>query len=154
MSACGLCDGTGSPGPYRDDAVCPKCNGSGVLNEQRAVYVVDWDGTCVEEVWPGMGDWLPGAVESLRWLQSRGKTVIYSLRCHLFEEDDVTRREPYDVDFEVNRIRLKLDRAGLEDIEIYPPNRGKPPGKFYIDDRGVHFNGDWDAVLKEVQERE
>lgn len=26
---CRLCDGTGSPGPYRDDEVCPSCVGEG-----------------------------------------------------------------------------------------------------------------------------
>ena len=56
------------------------------------MFVVDWDGTCVEEVWPGMGDWLPGAVEALRAMSAVGKTVIYSLRCHYYEEDDFTPR--------------------------------------------------------------
>lgn len=119
----------------------------------RAVYVVDWDGTCVAEEWPGMGDWLPGAIDALKVLSSRGKTVVYSLRCHLYEVDDATPRDPADVAFEVGRMREKLDAAGLHDIEIYPPDRGKPPGKVYIDDRAVHFSNDWGVVLKEVTDR-
>lgn len=123
----------------------------------RAVYVVDWDGTCVEEVWPGMGDWLPGAVDALRELSSRGKTVIYSLRTHNYEVDDVTPRRPVDQVDETLAIRRMLDEAGLHDIEVYPNGRGKPPGKFYIDDRAVVFSGDpdgWERVLDEITERE
>ena len=117
----------------------------------RAVFVVDWDGTCVEEVWPGMGDWLPGAVESLREMRAIGKTVIYSLRCHLYEMDDVTPRPAEDVEEHVQLIRQKLDAAGLNDIEVYPPDRGKPPGKFYVDDRAVRFTGDWREVMEVIR---
>lgn len=117
------------------------------------MFVVDWDGTCVEEVWPGMGDWLPGAVDALRWMSSVGKTVIYSLRCSEYEVDDVTPRNPADVRWEQGRIRSKLIAAGLHKVEVYPNGRGKPPGKFYVDDRGVRFEGDWQPVLEFIQSR-
>ena len=119
----------------------------------RPVFCVDWDGTGVEEVWPGMGDWLPGAPEALRLLSLMGKTVIYSLRCHLFEMDDETPRPRCDVAAEVFAIRRKLDDAGLHDIDVYPPSRGKPPAEFYIDDRAVRFDGDWRATMSEVTAR-
>lgn len=39
---CGLCAGTGSPGPYRDDAVCPQCAGSGnVVADTESEPIVD-----------------------------------------------------------------------------------------------------------------
>jgi len=101
-----------------------------------------------------MGDWLPGAVDALRVLSSLGKTVIYSLRCHLYEIDDVTPRRPEDVQFEVDRVRAKLDAAGLTDIEIYPPDKGKPPGRYYIDDRGVRFAGSWRPILQFIESAE
>ena len=119
----------------------------------RPVFCVDWDGTCVEEVWPGMGDWLPGAVEALREMTGIGKTVIYSLRCHLYEMDDETPRALHRVSDEVFAIRRKLDEAGLHDIDVYPPSRGKPPAEFYIDDRAVRFDGDWRATMSEVTAR-
>lgn len=120
---------------------------------RRAVYVVDWDGTCVDEVWPGMGDWLPGAVEALRELSSKGKTVIWSLRCSEYEEDDRTLRPVGAALAEANGIRRMLDAAGLENVEVYANGRGKPPGRFYIDDRAIHFKS-WDQALTEVEVRE
>jgi hypothetical protein len=117
----------------------------------RAVFVVDWDGTCVNEVWPGMGDWLPGAIDALREMSALGKTVIWSLRCHLYEMDDVTLRPTCDVDREVAAIRAMLDAEGLHDVEVYPPDRGKPPGRFYVDDRAVRFTGDWREVMEVIR---
>jgi len=120
----------------------------------RAKYVVDWDGTCVEECWPEQGDWLPGAVEALRQMADDGPVVIYSLRCHLYEMDDCTPRSRDAVAESVRGIRKKLDAAGLHDVRVYPPDRGKPPGKYYIDDRAVEYNGDWTEVLAVVAVRE
>lgn len=120
----------------------------------RAKYVVDWDGTCVEECWPEQGDWLPGAIDALRTLADDGPVVIYSLRCHLYEMDDVTRRPECDVLASHDGIRQKLDAAGLHDVRVYPPNRGKPPGKYYIDDRAVHYDGSWSRVLALIGARE
>lgn len=128
---------------------------------ERAVYVVDWDDTCVEEYdengnryWPKMGPWKPGAVEALRLLANRGKTVIYSLRCHLYEMDDVTPRSGLDWTDQVLGIRRMLEAADLHDIAVYPPNRGKPPGEFYIDDKAVRFRGRWSGVIEEIVIRE
>lgn len=120
----------------------------------RAMFVVDWDGTCVEETWPECGAWLPGAVDSLRYLSGIGKTVIYSLRCHEYEVDDVTRRPRGAVYLEQLKIRIMLNQAGLHDIDVYPNNRGKPPGLYYIDDRGVRFRGNWEETIEEIQGRE
>lgn len=129
-----------------------------MTHPNRAVYVVDWDNTCVAEEWPGMGDWLPGAVEGLRTLSAKGKTVIYSLRCHRYEVDDITPRSLIDVTFEFQRIRAKLDDAGLTGVEVYPNGRGKPPGKFYIDDRAIRFipkdDFGWTAVLAAIDDIE
>jgi hypothetical protein len=118
-----------------------------------AKYVVDWDGTCVSEEWPGMGEWLPGAVEALKKLHADGGVVICTLRTHYYEPGDRIRRPPEAQEFEVARIRAKLDAAGLQDIPIYPNDRGKAPGKYYIDDRAIQFNphkGGWRDVLRRV----
>lgn len=120
---------------------------------ERTKYVVDWDGTCVEERWPDMGDWLPGAIESLHALVADGKTVIYSLRCSEYELDDVTLRPEGAAAAEAQRIRNMLDAAGLQSIEIFPNDRGKPHGKYYIDDRAV-AHGSWYATMSYIVGKE
>ena len=122
-------------------------------NPERPMFVVDWDGTCVYEEWPGMGDWLPGAVHSLNELAKMGTTVIYSVRCSLTELDATTPRDPEAVKFETDRVRAKLDSAGLQHIGIYPPDRGKPAGKYFIDDRAVRFT-DWSNAMISIYREE
>lgn len=115
------------------------------------MFVVDWDGTCVKEQWPGMGDWLPGAVFALKEMSAVGKTVIYSLRCHYYEKDDETLRPDGAPEAEAAAIRAMLDEAGLYNVEVYPNGRGKPPGEFYIDDRAIRFTN-WSDALAQMRE--
>jgi hypothetical protein len=118
----------------------------GPLRHGRYTYAIDWDGTCVEEIWPGMGDWLPGAAEALQQLSSEASVCIYSLRLSPYELDGITLRPHGASQFEYNRIREKLNSAGLEAIDIYPPWRGKPAADYLIDDR-AGFDGDWRRFL-------
>lgn len=114
----------------------------------RPVYVVDWDGTCVEEIWPDMGDWLPGAIDSLHELASRGKTVVYSTRLNVMEYGHDEIRPSTIVETETQLMREMLDQAGLRHVDIYPSNLGKPPGEFYIDDKALSFSGNWTTTME------
>ena len=123
------------------------------LPRERPDFVVDWDGTCVEEKWPEQGDWLPGAAASLRLLAELGTVVVYSLRCSPLEYEIDSLRPRVAVEIERRGIRKKLDEAGLHDVILWPNHLGKPPGQFYIDDRGVTFRGDWGEVMGEIRRR-
>lgn len=110
-------------------------------------FAVDWDATCVAlKPFPDMGDWLPGAPEALHALCRVGTPVIYSCRVAEFEQDESTPRDPTE---EVDKIRAKLREHGLESLEIWTRTY-KPPAAAYIDDKGVHFDGDWNATLERV----
>lgn len=120
----------------------------------RARFAVDWDDTCVAEFrpdgtrwWPEIGPWLPGAVDALRELSSMGLTVVYTMRNHLYELDDQTRRTWEEVQAQEDGIRTMLSDARLYDVVVYPPDRGKPPAEYIIDDKGVRFAGSWRPVL-------
>lgn len=111
---------------------------------------IDWDGTCVEHAYPAMGDWLPGAVEALQHLDDEGwNIVIFSCRVAPLKPDE---RTPSDFEAEVNQIKQMLSDVGLRHVEVWLRNY-KPPASFYVDDRAVHFGGDWDAVVVEIDRR-
>lgn len=120
---------------------------------QRPVFCVDWDGVCVEEKWPEMGDWLVGAIHGLRWLAERGKTVVYSARCNRLEYDGYTPRPAGAAEAEEAKIRAMLVEAGLPDVEVYPAGLGKPPARYYIDDRAVEHIS-WINTLSRIACRE
>lgn len=123
---------------------------------KRGRVAVDWDGTCVEDnTWPGMGDWLPGAVDALRRLaEIYDEVVIWTLRTAPFEIDEKTPRDPMD---QVAAIRGMLVRARLPlNVTIWT-RPYKPPAEFYIDNRALRFEGMWGATLVElnyIRERE
>jgi hypothetical protein len=99
------------------------------------LYVaLDWDGTLAQSVFPECGDLLPGAVEFVKRLQRRGFTVvIHSCRAGYLRD----------------AIQNKLDEAGLRNVEI---SVEKPQAVAYVDDRGVRFQGDFEAAFDAVLE--
>lgn len=113
------------------------------------MFAVDWDGTCVEAVWPELGDWLPGAVDGLRRLDAIGKVVIHTCRVAPWEFDARSEwrlwRDPRETQSEIDGVRRMLDEQGLGHIEVWTRDF-KPPALVYIDDRGYRFDGDWDAA--------
>lgn len=91
---------------------------------------VDWDSTCVD----GDGEWLPGALDGLRWLRrAKHKVVIHSARANY----DMGRSE----------IESKLARHQLP-FAVKP----KPDADLYVDDKALRFER-WPQVIKEVRKR-
>ena len=75
---------------------------------------------------------MPGALEALRQLKQDGWFVVICTARH-FNHWATTR------DW--------LDRHGFEyDQIVY----GKPPARFYIDDRAIPFGGDWSEVRERL----
>lgn len=125
------------------------------VNGKHAV-AIDWDGVCVQEIWPREGDWLPGAQEGLRALAEQYDVYIWTTRIVGREYEDwhqVVAQEK--VDKQIAYVRRMLDDAGLSDVHIfvgYPDHGvGKLSAKAYVDDRAIRFEGDWDAIVEAVQ---
>lgn len=89
---------------------------------------MDWDGTLVDE----NQDWLPGALDALRWLKrSKHKVIIHSCRANY----KIGRQE----------IETKLAKHLLPFMVA-----GKPEADLYVDNRGLRFTR-WPEVIKEVR---
>lgn len=112
---------------------------------------VDWDSTLATEVWPGIGDWLPGAVDALKLLSRLyDEVVIFTLRVAPVDVDEVTPRDPYD---QVVAIGKMLTEAGIP-LNVYIWDKPyKPPCEFFIDDRNIPFSGDWTNTLAHLAVR-
>jgi hypothetical protein len=121
----------------------------------KPVIAVDWDGTCVESVWPKKGDWLPGAKKALKRLTRDYTVNIWTTRIvgvNFFNLNEVLPREL--VEKEIAYIRGMLDDAGLQEVEIFETYPHGVPGKLgavaYIDDKAVRFDGNWPRTLRQL----
>jgi hypothetical protein len=116
---------------------------------------VDFDGTLVEKAWPGMGDWLPGAVEAMKALHEAGHTIfLYSARLSGLWPDGAERK-PAEVVIATQEVREKLDAAGLDFISIWT-GEGKPHWDLLIDDKALYFPGrpgSWRKLVPVVLKR-
>lgn len=104
----------------------------------------------MEEKWPGMGDWLPGAVDALRELSRIGQVRIHTCRIAPVEPDEYTPRPAHLVKAEIDGIRKMLDEQGLHAVEIHD-KPWKPPASEYIDNKGRRYSGrpgSWKALTK------
>lgn len=121
-----------------------------ITKDAAARIAVDWDGTCVEGVWPKKnGDWLPGATEALHKMLADGwRVVIHSSRLSPVLPGG-RKRTPGALSREVRVMRKKLDRAGLEAVDIWMLPY-KPPARYYIDDHAIRFT-DWKSVMQQVR---
>jgi hydroxymethylpyrimidine pyrophosphatase-like HAD family hydrolase len=114
------------------------------------VIGVDFDGTIVREAYPDIGEPLPGALETLRWLNSRGvKIILYTMRDH--KEDRDTLQEALDY--------LKENGVMLWAVNYNPDqekwsNSRKVFCDHYLDDRNIgtplDSNGSVDWVRMKV----
>lgn len=121
----------------------------------KPVIAVDWDGTCVENVWPDEGDWLPGAQKALRKLAAKYTVMIWSTRIVGVSYRDWNVHLPMaKVWSEIDYIRRMLDEAGLQDIGIFESYPDNTPGKLsavaYIDDKAIRFEGNWPKTLRQL----
>lgn len=118
-----------------------------LINRRR--IAVDWDGTCiVDHTWPEMGDWLPGAKEALyRLAHIYDEVVIHTLRVAPVALDERTYRDPLD---QIDAIAVMLEEARMPWNVYVWTKPYKPPAEFYVDDRAIRFEGDWDAVLAKI----
>lgn len=116
---------------------------------RQDTIVVDLDGTLLEDRYPELGEWLPGAKEALHAFLKAGYAVsIFSCRFHSNDAHTWEPRKPEEVDASLRAVREKLNAAGLQRVAIILTN--KPPARWYIDDRAVAFKGNWRKIVRKI----
>ena len=115
--------------------------------------VLDWDGTMVEQAWPGMGDWMPGAIKACERMHAAGlKLIVFSARLSPFDPFTFAERDPAIVAAEFQKVRDMLDRAGLHYVDIWMLP-GKPGASVYVDDKAERYSGTeraWDRLTEKI----
>lgn len=93
---------------------------------------VDLDRTLVDG-----NDWLPGAVDALRWIARRHEVTIHTCRANYQEG--------------ILSVYGLLADAGLKHPKVTVWSApGKPDADVYIDDKALRFRGDWDETIREL----
>lgn len=115
--------------------------------------VLDLDGTLVENAWPEIGDWMPGAIAACQRLHAAGiRLVVFSARLSPYDPFSNAARDPALVAGEVQKVRAMLDDAGLTYIDIWTLP-GKPGGSVYVDDKAERYTGTpraWDRLTERI----
>jgi len=112
--------------------------------ERAPVIALDFDGTIAEydpPAFPEIGQPIKGAKEFVDKLYEKGMRVVV-----------FTCRAAAEVQNWLEEHQFKYDGVN---IDPYLPNTnsGKPIADVYMDDRGLHFSGNYDQALKEITSR-
>lgn len=122
------------------------------LNRTRKHLAIDYDGTIVDIGWPGHGKPKPNAAAVIKRLLQQYDVTIFSTRIAPVDVDGVTRRSGVEIAKEVRGIDRKLKQMGLPYIPIWQ-DPWKVGADLYIDDKGVHYDGNWLATEFEIERR-
>jgi len=117
------------------------------------IVAVDFDKTICDSSYPAIGSLKPGACEALAKIRSLGYwIIIWSCRtCKFFPEVFASDGETLDMNRGVVRDMIGfLDDNHVPYDEIDDGTKGKPYAAFYIDDKAIRFENNWDAVANQI----
>ena len=114
--------------------------------------IVDFDGTICGFAFPDCGPPEPGVREALLELSAMGfEIAIHSCRTGTYWEEK--RDLPNRADHCMVIIEYMSHHHLYYDTLILNTNMDKPIAEYYIDDRGVGYEGNWKDVVTEIVER-
>ena len=109
---------------------------------------VDLDGTILEDAFPDLGPPKDGVAEALSELMEMG-FEIKILTCRM----NGNMRDEGLVEEQFNAIIDHLTVLGIPFDSIALPEEGKPLAYYYVDDKGVRFDGNWAAIVDFIRAR-
>jgi len=117
-------------------------------NAEKKTLAVDLNGTILDNPSPtsisNFGEPIPGAKEVLSRLKSEGYTIIV----HSVWGD---RQEIADY---LKTYEIPFDHINYNPLQPVGTNVGKPLASAYIDNKGLYFDGNWEATYAELKRRE
>jgi adenylylsulfate kinase len=115
-------------------------------NEKPNV-AIDFDGTIVKELkYPEMGAPEPGAIKAIKALKALGyRILIHTCRLNGWKEDPGAQAAA---------VANHLTEHGVPYDELVLPGAGKPFAEYYVDNKGLRYNGDWDEVVEFITEND
>lgn len=110
--------------------------------DEKPVICVDFDDTIAENKYPEIGKPKKNVKESLKYLQETGYHIkIFSCRTNGEKNEDAQKQEN-DIKEYLDVNNIPYDSIAIED---------KPFADFYIDDKAITFDGDWNDVLSKIE---
>jgi hypothetical protein len=116
--------------------------------DSQPIIAVDFDDTITTPgaVYPEIGPPQVGVREALQALHDLGCRVrLYSCRCN------GKARDTGMLSVEQERIADYMRANNLWFDDIVLPEEGKPFANFYVDNKGVAYQGDWLVVLEVIR---
>lgn len=119
-----------------------------ISDKQRKRVMIDFDGVIHDyrDGWNGgviSGELIPGTKEAIDRLKRIFEIVIFTTRAAKPEEESPSQQA------QIDDLKRWLNERGI----YYDRITGEKLGAFaYIDDKGIRFEGNWDYVLKKIQD--
>lgn len=122
---------------------------SKTVADLQPVIAVDFDGTCCDHEFPGIGKPKANLKAALTLFRTLGyKILIYTCRtCHWHY--DVFGGDPKQPTLEREKVKEMIAWLGEHQIpydEVDDGSRGKPLAAVYIDDKGMRFEDNWQEI--------
>jgi len=113
----------------------------------KTVIAIDFDGTVVTEAYPGIGDEIAGAIESIKSLQENESVecVLWTCRGGRQLEEAVSWLEERGV------FLNYINENTTEQMEHWDSNPRKIAASIYIDDRTIGGFKGWNYVMSEIE---
>lgn len=138
--------------PY-DKSVTVSLTKKGIseICEQVKTVVVDFDGTIARDdvEFPAIGCPFPDVAKALTELRLNGYRIVINT-CRL---NGVSQQEGKFLKRLVDLV-LWLEQYGIPYDDLAMPWDGKPFGDFYVDDKAVRFNGNWNKVVDFIKKND
>jgi len=116
--------------------------------KRRLRIAVDFDGTCVEERYPGIGKEMPGCIKSLMDLQLQGHTLIlWTCRGGEPLKNAVNWLADRGIHFDWVNVNCKAE------IDEWGNDPRKVAADIYIDDRVLGGFPGWSNVMEAINRK-